>query len=33
VFDQPDVEQPDAAAGITPDDVAEAVLLAAKNAR
>jgi lipoate-protein ligase A len=33
VFEQPDVDQPDAAAGITPDDVVEAVLLAAKNAR
>ena len=27
------VEQPDEAAGITPDDVVETVLLAAKNAR
>ena len=33
VFEQPDVDQPDEAAGITADDVAEAVLLAAKNAR
>jgi lipoate---protein ligase len=32
VFDEPDVDQPDAAAGITPEDVAEAVLRAAKAA-
>jgi hypothetical protein len=32
VFDQPDVDQPDAAAGITVDDVVEAVVRAAKAA-
>jgi ADP-ribose pyrophosphatase YjhB (NUDIX family) len=32
VFEQPDVDQPDAAAGITPEDCVEAVLLAAKSA-
>jgi lipoate-protein ligase A len=32
VFDEPDVDQPDVAAGITPDDVVEAVARAAKEA-
>jgi lipoate-protein ligase A len=32
IFEQPDVDQPDAAAGITPEDVAEAVVRAAKAA-
>jgi lipoate-protein ligase A len=32
VFDQPDVDQPDEAAGITPDDVVEATVRAAKAA-
>ena len=32
VFDEPDVDQPDAAAGITSEDVGEAVLRAAKAA-
>jgi lipoate-protein ligase A len=32
VFDQPDVEQADAAAGITPEDVVEAVARASKEA-
>jgi hypothetical protein len=32
VLEAGDVDQPDAAAGITPEDCAEAVLLAAKNA-
>jgi hypothetical protein len=32
VFEQPDVDQPDAAAGITPEDVAEAVVRATKAA-
>ena len=32
VFAQPDVDQPDTAAGITPEDVAEAVVRAAKEA-
>ena len=32
VFEQPDVDQPDLAAGITPEDVVEAVVRAAKEA-
>ncbi|MFY9585915.1 MAG: hypothetical protein WAT66_00510 [Actinomycetota bacterium] len=32
IFEQPDVDQPDTAAGITPDDVVEAVQKAAKEA-
>lgn len=32
VFAEPDVSQPDVAAGITPEDCVEALLLAAKNA-
>ncbi len=32
VFAEPDIDQPDEAAGITPEDCVEAVLLAAKNA-
>ncbi|MFN2544032.1 MAG: biotin/lipoate A/B protein ligase family protein [Actinomycetota bacterium] len=33
VFEQPDMDQPDEAAGVTPEDCAEAVLRAAKAAR